>query len=367
MTTSTYTKLEIDEKMNQLYKLVMNVMDHVSEFDKKVDEKIKKCNQQVCRMNEITEAINEEIYMLNERVTVMTEKIDKTNKKLDETIPYKISEMNEKMFEIDQKFDYMDEKIAERLDEHIEDTDDKITEKLNKIYDKCNQKLDELDSSINTNEELIHKITGLETQFQESKDKITGLETELDEIKNQNKNYMLTNVIQDNLESLVQQITHYFDMFDPVITALMKTSHLECFIVILGNWYCKDVKGYKYDIYRISKKYHIIIINILKKYFINYFNKYTITYTYDNKKYTHECAPFTPLRFTLCDLGYTTFDAEFENDLNIKIHETNTDYEIRILQIILALFKEMLKGYKHNMLSFQGSWTEIKEPLNLKI
>jgi len=187
--------------MNQLYKLVMNVMDHVSEFDKKVDEKIKKCNQQVCRMNEITEAINEEIYMLNERVTVMTEKIDKTNKKLDETIPYKISEMNEKMFEIDQKFDYMDEKIAERLDEHIEDTDDKITEKLNEIYDKCNQKLDELDSSINTHEELIHKITGLETQFQEFKDKITGLETEVNILNTHNTN------INDQLINFKELIT----------------------------------------------------------------------------------------------------------------------------------------------------------------
>jgi hypothetical protein len=201
MTPSTYTKLEIDEKMNQLYKLVMNVMDHVSEFDKKVDEKIKKCNQQVCRMNEITEAINEEIYMLNERVTVMTEKIDKTNKKLDETIPYKISEMNEKMFEIDQKFDYMDEKIAERLDEHIEDTDDKITEKLNEIYDKCNHKLDELDSSINTHEELIHKITGLETQFQEFKDKITGLETEVNILNTHNTN------INDQLINFKELIT----------------------------------------------------------------------------------------------------------------------------------------------------------------
>ena len=203
MTTSTYTKLEIDEKMNQLYKLVMNVMDHVSEFDKKVDEKIKKCNQQVCRMNEITEAINEEIYMLNERVTVMTEKTDKTNKKLDETIPYKISEMNEKMFEIDQKFDYMDEKIAERLDEHIEDTDDKITEKLNEIYDKCNHKLNELDSSINTHEELIHKITGLETQFQESKDKITGLETEVNILNTHNTN------INDQLINFKELITDH--------------------------------------------------------------------------------------------------------------------------------------------------------------
>jgi len=82
----------------------------------------------------------------------------------------------------------MDEKIAERLDEHIEDTDDKITEKLNEIYDKCNHKLDELDSSINTHEELIHKITGLETQFQEFKDKITGLETEVNILNTHNTN-----------------------------------------------------------------------------------------------------------------------------------------------------------------------------------
>jgi len=136
-------------------------------------------------------------------VTVMTEKIDKTNKKLDETIPYKISEMNEKMFEIDQKFDYMDEKIAERLDEHIEDTDDKITEKLNEIYDKCNQKLDELDRSINTHEELIHKITGLETQFQESKDKITGLETEVNILNTHNTN------INDQLINFKELITDY--------------------------------------------------------------------------------------------------------------------------------------------------------------
>jgi len=364
---STATKFEMDEKLS-MNTLIMSFMDYTNNRIKLMEEEIKqnknKINILEKELND-TKTNNQE-YKHKIHVSE-NDHIYDINKKLDEIVSYKISEMNEKMFEIDQKFDYMDEKIAERLDEHTEDTDDKITEKLNEIYDKCNQKIDELDSSINTNEELIHKITGLETQFQEFKDKITGLETELDEIKNQNKNYMLTNVIQDNLESLVQQITHYFDMFDPVITTLMKTSHLDCFIVILGNWYCKDIKGYKYDIYRVSKKYHIIIINILKKYFINYFNKYTNTYTHDNKQYTHECAPFTPLRFTLCDLGYTTFDAEVENDLNIKIHETNTDYEIRILQIILALFKEMLKGYKHNMLSFQGSWTEIKVPLNLKI
>jgi len=183
MTTSTYTKVEIDEKTNQLYKLIMNVMDHVYECDKKVDEKIKKCNQQVYRMNEIAEVINEGIYMLNERLDGMTEKTDKINKKLDETIPYKISEINAKMLEIDQKFDYMDEKIAERLDEHIEDTDDKITEKLNEIYDKCNHKLDELNRSINTHEELIHKITGLETELDEIKHKMVTNE-ELEETFN---------------------------------------------------------------------------------------------------------------------------------------------------------------------------------------
>jgi chromosome segregation ATPase len=203
MTTSTYTKVEIDEKMNQLYKLIMNVMDHVYECDKKVDEKIKKCNQQVYRMNEITEVINEGIYMLNERLDEMTEKTDKINKKLDETIPYKISEMNAKMFEIDQKFDYMDEKIAERLDEHIEDTDDKITEKLNEIYDNCNKKLDELDENINTHEELINKITGLETQFQESKDKITGLETEINILNTHNTN------INDQLINFKELITDH--------------------------------------------------------------------------------------------------------------------------------------------------------------
>jgi chromosome segregation ATPase len=203
MTTSTYTKVEIDEKMNQLYKLIMNVMDHVYECDKKVDEKIKKCNQQVYRMNEIAEVINEGIYMLNERLDGMTEKTDKINKKLDETIPYKISEMNAKMLEIDQKFDYMDEKIAERLDEHIEDTDDKITEKLNEIYDNCNKKLDELDENINTHEELINKITWLETQFQESKDKITGLETEINILNTHNTN------INDQLINFKELITDH--------------------------------------------------------------------------------------------------------------------------------------------------------------
>ena len=203
MTTSTYTKVEIDEKMNQLYKLIMNVMDHVYECDKKVDEKIKKCNQQVYRMNEITEVINEGIYMLNERLDGMTEKTDKINKKLDETIPYKISEMNAKMLEIDQKFDYMDEKIAERLDEHIEDTDDKITEKLNEIYDNCNKKLDELDENINTHEELINKITWLETEFQKSKDKITGLETEINILNTHNTN------INDQLINFKELITDH--------------------------------------------------------------------------------------------------------------------------------------------------------------
>ena len=181
----------------------MNVMDHVYECDKKVDEKIKKCNQQVYRMNEIAEVINEGIYMLNERLDGMTEKTDKINKKLDETIPYKISEINAKMLEIDQKFDYMDEKIAERLDEHIEDTDDKITEKLNEIYDNCNKKLDELDENINTHEELINKITGLETQFQEFKDKITGLETEINILNTHNTN------INDQLINFKELITDH--------------------------------------------------------------------------------------------------------------------------------------------------------------
>ena len=203
MTTSTYTKVEIDEKMNQLHKLIMNVMDRVYECDKKVDEKIKKCNQQMYRMKEITEVINEGIYMLNERLDDMTEKTDKINKKMDETIPYKISEMNAKMFEIDQKFDYMDEKIAERLDEHIEETDDKIIEKLNEIYNNCNQKLAELDENINTHEELINKITVLETEFKESKDKITGLETEINILNTHNTN------INDQLINFKELITDH--------------------------------------------------------------------------------------------------------------------------------------------------------------
>ncbi len=237
MTTSTYTKVEIDEKMNQLYKLIMNVMDHVYECDKKVDEKIKKCNQQVYRMNEIAEVINEGIYMLNERLDGMTEKTDKINKKLDETIPYKISEINAKMLEIDQKFDYMDEKIAERLDEHIEDTDDKITEKLNEIYDNCNKKLDELDENINTHEELIHKITGLETQFQESKDKITGLETEINILNTHNTN------INDQLinfkELITDHVTH--TELEQTVNRCVAFQHLSTVTNIESNIQYKDI------------------------------------------------------------------------------------------------------------------------------
>jgi len=198
------TKFEMDEKLNKMKNLIMSFMDCTNNKIKLMEEEIKQNKNKINILeNELNETkTNNQEYKHKIHVSE-NDHIYDINKKLDEIVSYKISEMNEKMVEIDQHFDYMDEKIAERLDEHTEDTDDKITEKLNEIYDKCNQKLDELDRSINTHEELIHKITGLETQFQESKDKITGLETEVNILNTHNTN------INDQLINFKELITDH--------------------------------------------------------------------------------------------------------------------------------------------------------------